>query len=148
MTRIALHFQKGFTLIELMIVIAIIGILAAIAIPAYQTYVIRSEVAEGLTMLANAKSATAIFFSNKGYLPTNNFSAGLASPTSITGHYVASVTLSNGLIEVTYGQKSNPRIRGKYLELSVVTTNPDSIAWTCKSGTLDPRYLPINCQTP
>ena len=76
--------QKGFTLIELMIVVAIIAILAAIAIPAYQDYVIRSQVSEGMSLLDGSKTAVAEFYSNRGHFPTNNESAGLAPKASIT----------------------------------------------------------------
>src|SRR6516164_3097269 len=80
--------QLGFTLIELMIVVAIIGILAAIAIPAYQDYIIRSQVSEGANLIDGTKSSIADFYNNYGNLPSTQTSAGLASSASITGKYV------------------------------------------------------------
>src|SRR5487761_2054557 len=98
-----MNMQKGFTLIELMIVVAIIAILAAIAIPAYQDYVIRSQVTEGLSLADGAKTAVAEFYSNTGRMPTNNASAGLATDTSISGSYVSKLDVGLTGIVVAYG---------------------------------------------
>jgi len=141
--------QQGFTLIELMIVIAIIGILAAIAIPAYQDYVIRSQVAEGLSLGEGAKSGVWDFESNTGRWPSRNNSAGLASAESITGNYVSKVDVAGGIVAVTFGgDKANKAIVNKVLQLSPVTT-PGSIPWVCSSPSsaqLPNRYLPTNCR--
>src|SRR5690348_18249802 len=103
--------QKGFTLIELMIVVAIIAILAAIAIPAYQDYLIRTQVSEGAVLADGAKTAIGELYSNRGVFPDNNASAGLAKDVSIAGQYVSKVVVTSGLISATYGgNKTNMAI--------------------------------------
>lgn len=139
-------FHSGFTLIELMIVIAIIGILAAIAIPAYQDYTIRAQITEGLNLASKAKTAMDEFYSAHGALPASNTSAAIESPASITGNYVTSVHVTPGLITVTYGHKANQQIQGQTLLLSVSTVGRSNISWTCKRGTLPNKYLPSSCR--
>jgi len=141
------NIQRGFTLIELMIVIAIIAILAAIAIPAYQDYVIRSQVSEGLSLSEGAKVAVWDFVSNNGRMPSNNESAGLpATPASIAGKYVSSVTITDGLITVAYASpRANTNLQSSTLELSP-TTHAGSIEWKC-SATAKPQYLPSSCRS-
>ncbi|HXS74101.1 MAG TPA: pilin [Rhodanobacteraceae bacterium] len=141
--------QKGFTLIELMIVVAIIAILAAIAIPAYQDYVIRSQVSEGLSLADGSKTAVAEFYSNNGRMPTNNASAGLATASSISGNYVSSLTVgTSGLITVAYGgPKANKAITTSSQLLLSPITNKGSTQFTCKAGTSMPsKYLPSACR--
>jgi len=140
--------QKGFTLIELMIVVAIIAILAAIAIPAYQNYLIRTQVSEGAVLSGGLKTAYSEFYSNKGYFPPSNTSAGAAKSTSITGKYVVSAgvdTGGTGLITVTFGGEANKAITGKTFVLSPVTSS-GSIAWTCTKSDVDAKYLPSSCR--
>lgn len=148
--------QKGFTLIELMIVIAIIGILAAIAIPAYQDYTIRAQVSEGMSLAGGAKTAMAEYVSQRGEWASENESYGLADSGDITGNYVTSVstgtgdatgaTDTNGIIAVTYGNQANTAIDGAILEISAFTS-AGSVQWTCQEGTgLDPKYLPSSCR--
>lgn len=143
------NVNKGFTLIELMIVIAIIGILAAIAIPAYQDYTIRAQVSEGLSLGGGAKTAMAEFFNNYGHFPLNNTSAGLATAASISGKYVSSVDVSQtvGQIQITYnGPKINSKVAGGVLALSAID-NAGSVDWTCKAVSgISPKYLPSNCR--
>ena len=132
--------QKGFTLIELMIVVAIIGILAAIAIPAYQNYTKRSHVTEGLNLAGGAKAAVTEYFSSQGELPEDNAAAGVAD--TITGNSVDSVEIEDGLITITYNSKVTD---GATLLLSP-TTLTGSVEWKCKVDSIDPNYVPSNCR--
>ena len=140
--------QQGFTLIELMIVVAIIGILAAIAIPAYQDYTIRAQVSEGLNLSGGAKAAVTEFFQDRGSLPTNNTEAGLAAGTAIVGKYVVSVVNANGIISVTYGNSAHTVIAADSIELSPVT-HAGSVEWVCHTGagTIANKHLPAACRT-
>ncbi|HEX5960386.1 MAG TPA: pilin [Rhodanobacteraceae bacterium] len=144
--------QKGFTLIELMIVVAIIAILAAIAIPAYQNYLIRSQVSEGMVLTSGARAAVSEFYSNLGHFPTNNTSAGVGTAASISGKYVSEVNVVNGVITATMsGPAANSKIQGDTFVLSP-SDNGGSINWTCNSsankGTIDNKYLPTSCRQP
>jgi type IV pilus assembly protein PilA len=144
--------QQGFTLIELMIVVAIIAILAAIALPAYQDYVIRSQVSEGSVLADGSKTAVAEFYSNKGRFPTNNTSAGLALSSSIIGNYVGSVSAgTNGKIAVVYNStNANVKIQAETLSFSSYSSGSGSLAWSCKSSggtTVAQKYLPTSCRS-
>jgi len=143
------RLSAGFTLIELMIVVAIIAILAAIAIPAYQDYLVRAQVSEGMVLSSGAKAAEWDFVSNTGRFPSSNASAGLASSNSINGQYVSSVDVSNGVIKVLFdGPKANQAIRdsSKFVVLSPVT-QAGSILWTCAPSTMNQKYLPTSCRS-
>jgi type IV pilus assembly protein PilA len=159
------QIQKGFTLIELMIVVAIIGILAAIAIPAYQDYTIRSQVSEGLTLAGAAKAAVAESFSQTGVAPLNRVVAGMSNvATDTSGKFVNAVEVTNGTIIITYGKEANSKITAagsNNLTLVPYQTVDSSVAWRCGTAlaptnttilgsdlatTVNPRYLPKACR--
>jgi len=141
--------QQGFTLIELMIVVAIIGILAAIAIPAYQDYTIRAQVSEGLNLSGGAKAAVTEYFQDRGSMPSDNTEAGLAAATEIQGKYVDEVDVSDGVIAVQYGNSAHQVISGSHLELSPNTVSAGSVQWDCATaGTeIENKHLPAACRS-
>ena len=139
--------QQGFTLIELMIVVAIIGILAAIAIPAYQDYTIRAQVSEGLNLAGGAKAAVSEYTMDRGSFPDTNQVAGISTNVSINGKYVTQVQVVDGLITVTYGNDAHRIIRAQTLDLSPFT-NAGSVEWTCSSigNAIADKHLPAACR--
>jgi type IV pilus assembly protein PilA len=139
--------QQGFTLIELMIVVAIIGILAAIAIPAYQDYTIRAQVSEGLNLSGGAKAAVTEYFQDRGILPTTNAQAGLGAAASITGKYVSSVTVgADGVLTVLYGNEAHSVINTNSVLMSPDTTSGGSVQWDCAGSGILPKHLPSACR--
>ncbi|HEZ3011661.1 TPA: pilin [Neisseria meningitidis] len=159
--------QKGFTLIELMIVIAIVGILAAVALPAYQDYTARAQVSEAILLAEGQKSAVTEYYLNHGEWPGNNTSAGVASSTDIKGKYVQSVEVKNGVVTATMLSTGvNNEIKGKKLSLWAKRQD-GSVKWFCgqpvkradakatgaaitadtdTNGKIDTKHLPSTCR--
>jgi type IV pilus assembly protein PilA len=156
--------QKGFTLIELMIVVAIIGILAAIAIPAYQNYTIRAQVTEGLSLADGWKTSIAEFYAQNGTFPSSNSATGSATAivavANTTGKYVSSISVvTGGIVHIIYGLQANAKITGLILDLSPGLSPNNDVVWVCglastptgttgvTAGTtnLPPQYLPAAC---
>ena len=138
--------QKGFTLIELMIVVALIGILAMIAMPAYQQYLIRAQIAEGLNLVGPHKAAVGAYYQQVGTWPANNSDAALETAASYSARYVSSISVNTGVISIFYGNNANAEISGSAI---TITATPDSgsMTWVCASaGVISNAYLPPACR--
>ncbi len=151
--------QGGFTLIELMIVVAIIGVLASIAVPQYQNYVARAQVSEAISLASSAKTAVSEFYVTNGSFPESNTQAGVSSNdagTDISGSYVSSVKIDTGGVITTTMAGNNSSVVGALQGASLIFTpndtdanNSGSIIWTCGPGGTTPiptQYLPASCR--
>ncbi|HTT07452.1 MAG TPA: pilin [Gammaproteobacteria bacterium] len=135
--------QQGFTLIELMIVVAIIGILAAVAIPAYQDYTIRARVTEGIGMAAAAKTAVSEYRLSRTAFPADNSAAGVAN--TISSKFVTGLTVTSGVITVTYATLGNTNADGKTITFAPTLSN-STVQWICTGGNMPGKYRPANCR--
>ncbi|MDH3620685.1 MAG: pilin [Gammaproteobacteria bacterium] len=155
--------KNGFTLIELMIVVAIIGILASIAIPAYQDYTIRAQVTESFSITGELKLSIKEYYKEHGRFPANNFVAGVPAKNHLIGNYVTEVEVVDGAMHVTLGNYSNGHLHGQQLTIRpmFVSESPTSpISWTCgyreppegmetvgeDRTTLENKHLPGACR--
>ena len=124
--------QDGFTLIELMIVVAIIGILASVAISSYQTYTIRAQVSEGLNLAGNALTPVSNFFMETGQAPENRAEAGMSANASDTfGNYVQAIAVVDGRVDITYGNRASAIIGNAVLTMTPYETDDGSVFWRC-----------------
>ena len=138
--------QTGFTLIELVVIVAIIGILASLAIAAYQTYTIRTQVAEGIQVASAAKRAIADVYNRYGVAPAGRVEAGMPpNPADASGSYVSRIDTSNGRVEITFGgPRGHAVITGKSLTITPYASAGGTVVWRCGNGPAPANAVPLN----
>jgi uncharacterized RDD family membrane protein YckC/Tfp pilus assembly major pilin PilA len=127
------------------LVIPVIAIMAAIAIPAYQNYLVRAQVAEGVTLSYTARDAVTQYIASHGSMPEDNAAAGMSSPGQITGQYVSSVAVHDGQVVVTFGDSAESQIRGEHL-IMVPQGDLSALHWQCRSPDIEVKFLPQSCR--
>lgn len=138
--------QRGFNLIELMIVIAIISLLVALGLPAYQDYVLRAKVSEALTLSTGPKMNMIEFYLSMGHWPQDNHEAGLAEPDDLNGSYVSSTKVQQRLLSITFNDKIGALAQKNILFLAT-PNNSGHVIWQCSAPDIDNKYLPSNCRS-
>jgi type IV pilus assembly protein PilA len=138
--------QHGFTLLELMIVVAIIGVLASLAMPAYQTYSIRAQIAEGFNMTGPVKNAVAEYDMDNGNFPADNAAAALQLATEYRSEFVSQISVAGPVISIQFGHQAHAVINGETITITASRSN-GSYSWSCASGGVIPiNYLPQVCR--